>query len=245
MSRIYFHTPTDCSELNGPERHYMGMMCSRLMIAAFGAQVEEYHSHDNPLHNVMTNGYWSNQGDLRTTLSVGFPDGPKFIWGEELISPWYVSLDTALTIGSDTIKLLARIHSQCEVHGYVLGQNRKWLSDIMEKGVNEGTYRKNMGWESVIEMLRKREDEPVVMSYSVCDQFPNRFVAEWEDDCDGDGWYDLPGDKQWELAYAKLVKGVGLELKPEDWDDFRFVGVTAGQLMQKANEIAQVAKSKQ
>ena len=61
-----------------------------------------------------------------------------------------------------------------------------------------------MGWEGAIELLRSTDQGEVVTSYSVCDQFPNVYIADWEDDNHGDDWYDLPHEERWSMAIVKL-----------------------------------------
>jgi hypothetical protein len=86
----------------------------------------------------------------------------------------------------------------------------------------------------VIALLRARDDESVVMSYSVCEGFPNPVVAgaapPVEVDPDSghedarDAFYALPPAEQWSKCLAELRTGVnGLELKPNNWEEFRFM----------------------
>ncbi len=83
--------------------------------------------------------------------------------------------------------LAARIAGQAEVHGFCEGIDRAWLAGLIDEGLKSGEFRKNTGyphreesWEHVTAFLRARDDEPVVMSYSVTDSFPNRRAAGWE-----------------------------------------------------------------
>lgn len=39
--------------------------------------------------------------------------------------------------------------------------------------------RQQSGWQQVEALLLRRDDESVVMSHSVCDQFPNLFASTW------------------------------------------------------------------
>lgn len=66
-----------------------------------------------------------------------------------------LAANTALVLGSDAVKMAARIHAQCEIHGYFEGKNRKWAADIVRKGRQAGIFRANMGWEEVIDLLEK------------------------------------------------------------------------------------------
>ncbi len=127
-------------------------------------------------------------------------------------------LNTAILIGNDAVILLARLHGQCEIHGYVEGPNRAWLAGIVDGGLASGILRESMGWEGVAELLRASEEGPVVTSYSVTDSFPGQVAAGWggwEPEHE-DGWYELDGPAQWELA-VKGIRGYGCEWTPEKW----------------------------
>lgn len=165
-------------------------------------------------------------------LEVDEKTDPK--WNPVTISVWLSQLNTAMAVGSDPVKLMARLHGQCEIHCFVEGPNRKWLADIIEQGCESGLLRcgddprLDAGWFRVMDMLRKRDDRPVVCSYSVCEQFPNAAAANFPlpldeyGDPDPDAWYKLPKKERWELAMAGIRKTGWLELKPENWANYRF-----------------------
>jgi hypothetical protein len=152
-----------------------------------------------------------------------------------------VDLNTALVAGSDPIRLAAKIHGWCEVHCWIEGPDRKWIAEIIDEGLTSGIYRRGLwyadqpdgpkdkwssqGWEEVLDLLRERDDGPVVLSYSVCDQFPNADISTWmppwpesvpekwdaltpeqqtEREERYEAWYDLPEDEQWDRAMAGL-----------------------------------------
>lgn len=128
-------------------------------------------------------------------------------------------LNTALTVGDDALRLLARISGQSSRFLFVDGPNRAWLAGIIERGLADhvlrgpGHPKEDRTWAGVAEFLRQRDDEPVVTDYSGDDSFPCLgFVAghvpEAErylsDDRDGDSWYDLPTDERWDMGLAAL-----------------------------------------
>lgn len=137
-----------------------------------------------------------------------------------------VDLNTALVAGSDAVRLAAKIHGWCEGHCYVEGPDRAWLADLIDAALDAGLFRRGLwyvdrpcdgivadqpdrqwsdsGWGEVLDLLRSRDDEPVVLSYSVCDQFPNPEIAGWEGGDDDETWYDLPDDEKWRLALDGL-----------------------------------------
>lgn len=234
MSRIYFVSQDGEAQLSGSERAYAGSLCSDLFASALGLsrymRPEEIAAYVRVLfpteHYLHTMRHDTREAveSIRTALAVG----PEH---------FTASLNTTLAMGSDAVKLLARLHGQCEIHAYVLGEDRAWLADIIKSGRTSGVLRADMGWESVAELLSAKSDGPVVTSYSVCDGFPNAGVAGWKDDRDGDGWYDLPDAEQWDRAWAALSQDNGLRLNPANWPDFYYRdGATAFSLLRTIRE---------
>lgn len=232
MSRIYFHEQYGEAEVFGSERAYAGILCAELGRAVLGVygstlNTERYRA-------ILPDGAFPlNERDdvvFMRSLSAylsGSNDGVLKIPGtDRTMEVWLLGLNTAAAMGNDALILLAKIHAQCEIHGYVEGPNRAWLASIIERGLELAVLREKVkggystGWRDVVTLLRSRDDVPVVTSYSVCDQFPNRHVADWHDENDGDDWYDLGNDEQWKLALAGLRAGKpadGLEWSPETW----------------------------
>lgn len=156
---------------------------------------------------------------LSTSLHVG--GLPLDVAGHRLHTR-NVDLNTALVAGSDVVRLAAKIHGSCESHAWIDEPDHEWLAGIIEDGLRAGIFRAGMwveslvggarmwhtqGWEDLLDLLRTQGVGPVVMSFSVGDSFPNRFIADWQapaDDPDGATWYDLPDDEQWDLAFAGL-----------------------------------------
>lgn len=136
-----------------------------------------------------------------------------------------IGLNTALVAGSDPIRLAAKIHGWCEVHAWFEGKDRAWAADIMEEGLETGVYRRTLirppfpgveplgppeeqsqGWEDVIALLRSGDQGPVVMSYSVCDQFPNQYISNWAHPPMPEGWHPdwVEGEEElmiWEASH--------------------------------------------
>lgn len=221
--------------MSGRERAYAGMLCHEMLCAALHingnfTESDQYRkllpSDCYVLQETNNHRFFDN---LRTWMFAGFnstfhlPDGRQ-------ASVFETALNTVVAMGSDPMRLLAKLHGQCELHAYVEGPNRAWLAGIIEQGIKDKILRVwendfNGGWPAVVKLLRSRDDEPVVTSYSVTEQFPNRYVAheygEWkpnENDPDGDSWYELPEKEQWELALTGLhyynEEGT-IEMKPE------------------------------
>ncbi len=234
MSRIYFHAEDNEAEVAGPERHmgnhlgnYLGMIeVDDWFLGHVEPKIERGRS--SSLSNRPTDFELSQ---LRGRLLMGdepvivLPNGTKARVSDVL-------LNTALRIASDPVNLMIRLHAQCEIHTWTDGPNRAWLAGIIEDGRKANVLRGNMGWESVIELLRAKNDSPVVTSYSVTRQFPNREVANWtppedskddEDDAADQAWDELPRNERWKLAMDGLrKKDPWLELKPENFRTYHF-----------------------
>lgn len=178
-----------------------------------------------------------------------------------------VGLNTALAAGSDPIKLAAKLHGYCELHAWVDGPDRAWLAGIMQEGLDIGLYRRGIwyskmpdgprdqwtpqGWEDVITLLRARDDEPVVTSYTVCDGFPNPefgWMQPWPDGVPktwdalsdeqqqertdrSEAWYDLDHDERWRISMEALRSRPGGQLSPSTLADAFGPGVTVYDLL--------------
>lgn len=221
MSSIIFTSKEDKALVGGRERAWCGQFVSRVHEGVVGLDgFEICYGRDAVLEAFGKGvGWWG-----RHLLRAG-PFQEVRLEGVEW--PWEVALNSALIVGGDALKFCARVHAQCEIHGFVRGPNRNWLANIVERGLatkvlREETQGYGNGWRDVVDLLRARDDGPVVMSYSVCDEFPSR-TQNWSDENDGDDWYELPFEKRWDLAFAELeAEDRGLEMKPDDWADYFF-----------------------
>lgn len=235
--------------MSGAEQHYALGMCSQLFETVLGAR--ESFGRAAPYRKVLPPGAYPLQFDNDAAfihwLSLYIGPGAMIVGDNPLIHPqtgeklslYHLSLNTAVAIGSAPILLLAKLAAQCEIHCYVEGPNRAWLAGIIEAGLHDNILRtwKNdsyPGWPGVVDLLKKRDDEPVVCSYSVTSTFPNHAVAikqniwtpeikhdtiqqkyhledednpvEWESSYLSELWCDLPESEQWDKAMAALRK---------------------------------------
>lgn len=238
MSRVYFHTKTDRVEVLGSERAYMKCIISDMTTGMLSGLHRGWGGDPEFFKFIPEDSYIRNtnhralEESWKLYISVGEKD---LIVGKEKIDPQTLCLNTALLAGNDQFKLMARIHGQCEIHGYIAPKNFAWLSKIISDGLDSKIFRQNAGWEQLIELLEKEKESHIVMSYTVCDCFPNSYIAGWTDENDGDDWDDLPDNEQWDLAFEQLLKNNEsqmLEIRPEDWDGFHFhKNITAFDLL--------------
>jgi hypothetical protein len=169
---------------------------------------------------------------LKTAVSLG--DLELNVQGVRLRSV-NLDLNTALAAGSDPVALAAKVYGWCESHCWVEGPDRGWLADIIEEGLSSGLYRTGLGWESryadhdegdgVLPLLCARNDEPVVLSYSVTESFPDELVGDWmppwpdgverdwnalteaqqeEREARREQFTELPYDEQWGISMRGL-----------------------------------------
>lgn len=240
MSRVYFHSEARTAELRGSERAHCGVTCSDVALALLSPErfgddpvkrliPSSHHLHRSPGPFSLVIGAAFAVGDLEFVL----PDGRS-------ISAFHASLNSVVAAGGDVLRLMARIHGQCEVHGYVEGPNRAWLAGLIEAGREVNLLRPDQGWDDVVALLVSSSTEPVVTSYSVCEQFPNPGIVGLVEEQDQEAWYDLPRYEQWEQALAVLRSRPDalLEWRPDNWADVRFgEGITVMELRAIANRL--------
>lgn len=257
MSRIYFHSPSGEEEVHGVERGWLDLISSRVGTSYLNLQYARPHYSDFEkwLPYMMPQSRFSgsiptlptNIDEIRSFFSysiineneIKLPDGDEY----HRMSLWSMVLNTAIVLGSDPVRLAARLHGQCEIHAYVLGPNRAWLADIIDQGLELNIFRKHhpankdygTGWDKVAEFLRDNDEEEVVTSYSVCDSFPDQtLVKDTEEvlrikaDYVGkhgsleDWFYDLDDETQWRLAWDSLKQDETLELNPDNWSTYHY-----------------------
>lgn len=258
MSIMYFHSPSGEAEVHGTERHYFKWLCDRTLLAILDLG-RDTESRPHPIRHAFPADHytaryrgqeWARNAET-AIVAGGISDDDSLTIGDRRSSFGTAALNTALAIGGDQLKLAARLHGQCEIHTFVEGSNRAWLANIIEGGLHLGIFRSNSGWENIVELLRSSSDEPVVTSFSVCNQFPNSGVAiqagVWSPpettDEDDDTWDKLPASEQWRLAMDALriqnQSGYRIELKPDDWEGYRFGdGVTAFDIVNHFSSLA-------
>lgn len=237
MSSVYFHTPNATARLHGSERAYFGQLCQGLTWSI----LDYYAEWDmDKLLSVFPASHYVHKMSAPKTVRTAFfgSIGTVMTLGDRGIDSFTLSLNTALAIGSDAVKLAARIHGQCELHCWVSGANRQWLAGIIQQGLDSNLYRLAQGWDDVLALLAVDSVSPVVLSYSVCESFPNSTVANWASpDGDDEAWYELSRDEQWRLAFEGLSANEWLEMSPDRWTDYHFGdGYTAMDLVRDLDE---------
>ncbi|MDX3694871.1 hypothetical protein PV726_31960 [Streptomyces europaeiscabiei] len=166
-------------------------------------------------------------------------DEPIVAYRGQTIRPLPLILNTAMELGSDPVRLAARLHGQCEINCWVNGRNRRWLADVIGDGLHTGLYPDGCGWENLQHFLQERDDLPAVTSFS--EDFPAFWTAV---DLDADltalhdegreaVWENLRAQQRWRWGMRALNsrREEQLEIMP-DWADYRFdSGISLGDLL--------------
>lgn len=238
MGRILFHEQGFPNlVISGSERAYADLLTRKLFLALFDFdgdvpsspawQRQIFSPKLKQAAEHLTNDAAKER--VNQMLSFSFGDQGLLEVDGKNIDIFSLTLNTAIAAGSDPIKLLARIHGSCELHGWIDGPDRAWLAAIVEDGLRSLVLRPDHGWEALMERLLARSDRPLVSSFSVCDSFPNRHTAReggWTPDpSNEDAFYELSSDEQWRLALAGLRAETNRstrQLRPDHWSAYRF-----------------------
>jgi hypothetical protein len=237
MSRVYFHTPERTVGIGGRQRAAFGTLCTRLADGIYNFDGVFGEERLAPFRRMLKPDHYAHSAKderefaMRVSTLLHITDD-SFRWNGHSLSTFALGLNTALVLGSDAVKLGARIHGACEIHTWVDGLNRAWLAGIIGQGLEDGVYMKSIEqppyeWRDVIDLLLWRDYEPVVLSYSVCEQFPSASLAlgldTHFDEEAREAFYNKSPREQWDAAMAALkAQEGGLELRPDDWREFRF-----------------------
>lgn len=216
MSEIAWHSPSEqrSTRLDGCERGWMHQMAMRAGFSVLG--IERGSRLEPWVYEAIDRPNFPNDSHAPTMLSADShrlqfrtPDGSRH-------NVWEVCLNTLYEMGNESVRLLAKLDGQCEMNLYVEGKNRAWLAGVMEAGREWSVYREAVGWEKVIALLRKRDDEPVVTSYSSTGlSFPGHVAAGWQDcDSEHDRFELLSKKDQWGACMENLRSKDFLEISP-------------------------------
>ena len=236
MSYVAFHSPSGRAQVLGSERAFASGLINDMALGLITPR--DQHDVDQLLELIPAGHYlrqrpqsplllpqWVSR--FQMTWSVELP----LSWGNRRFDAWTCSLNTALALGNDPVRFLARLEAQCEMHCWVDGPDRDWLAGLIEEGRRLGVYRAAAGWEEAVTLLRSRADEPVVLSHSSGEGFPSISASDWEppplagqdDELDWDAWYEIPDAEQWEICMAWLRRQPGrLQLTPDGWSEYHF-----------------------
>jgi hypothetical protein len=256
MSTVDFVSEHGIAHLHGSEGHYLASLPARITLGLLdlGAlRARETYAGilapDSPLRGL--NGAAFGMF-FATTWSTGGIGESAFEWRGHPLDSLQISLNTALALGGDPIRFAC--HFSFAGYPWVDGPDRAWLADIIDKGVRAGVFRgPNQGWDAVTELLRSRDDGPVVIGDSTGSrEFPTPYLGGWFPpelgndyrrlteaqqevwDERADAWYEVDPAERFRIAMGALRAhpDQGLQMRPETWTELFFGnGLTAFDLL--------------
>lgn len=235
-----FNTVTDKAEVRGWERANFNHLIAQLghSILPSRARSADYKDVLPADHHLMGQAFYIlDDSQWRASFQQDFMLGDmRFVINGVDVSSFTLSLNTAMLLGNDAVKLAARLHAQCESYCWIDGPNRAWVAGIIENGT-DNVFRTNSGWEEVVALLHSSDEGEVVVSESIGSSFPNHYNTDEgfvdhrtlteeqkeEQYALSDAWYELPRVDQWEsgMGWLRQQKGM-LEITPATWDGYRF-----------------------
>lgn len=180
MSRFYFHTKTHDVSIGGSERCHFKWLCTQLFDAWLGdslhpSVLQRFRKMLRPDHYA-SRAVYDRDCEQRLKIALHGDDPYVLEWNGHPINLSHLRWNTALALGSNPVKLAARLHAQCEIHAWVAGSNREWLACIIEEGLHSGIFRTPLRqppyeWIDVVTLLREDAQEAVITSSSYTAQF--------------------------------------------------------------------------
>jgi hypothetical protein len=182
----------------------------------------------------------------QTWFRVGRSDKEGVLIDGEVVPTMDLALNTLIATHSPVFQFMAKIHGTCEDHAWFEAEHAEWIANLIRQGRKDNVLRPEQGWESVADLCDAvatgTTSGPIVLSYSVCEGFPNADVAApfWvpnpaaviipdgyaeEEGFDEDGfrrdaawaaWYDLASEEQWRLAEAGMrARAYSRQISPD------------------------------
>jgi hypothetical protein len=155
MSYVAFHfAEGKALHLRGMERAFLSHRVESLAIGAIGLTpgvfgrteivLEQiYPFLDEAFHRGRTPKDEGLQEVFARDLQNAIFERPLFSWKGRSIALWPLILNTAILAGSSPIRLAAKIHGTCEIHGRIEGPDRAWAADVIDEGLASKIYRKD------------------------------------------------------------------------------------------------------
>lgn len=105
-------------------------------------------------------------------------------------------LNTISCVGSNVIRLLARIHGQCELNCFVKIEHMNWFADIVQQGLNSSFLDKDAGWLDVFDLISNKSNSPIVLNYGDQYNFIHKLNMH----------QNIIFSDQWNLSFEQLVE---------------------------------------
>jgi len=227
MSRIYFNTRNvDIGdvEVSGREAHLLHFLDKQIGTGILYNKLSSYNLDDEPFSNWIEINYLQDvlskshlkPDDIKhiiTALHTGMDNHKIKYEGEWLLSwPWFLTMNSLY--GSDVMCLIGQMSAQMEIYAHIKKENFTWFSNLIKQALEKKILRQDMGWDDVISLCERDDVDLIVMSYSVCEGFPNVSLSGLPIDDEGySDFDDMTHEQRWDLCVKNLNPGV--EITPE------------------------------
>ena len=220
MSYISFQNKGQMVKVSGRERAWFRCLVDNLCTSILDLALGDPNNYSAikaalaPKHDWIDahNPKCSFAEQIKMALRIALVD--QGVWHGEPLDLFNLKLNTTLVLGGGVLKLAARIHGQCEVHGFIRAENGPWAARIIRQGLKTYIFRQdNAGydeWKAVADLLEHTKGT-VVMDYSVTDSFPGGVLTQEERE--NEVW------PSWEACLYRLTHNYpDREICPENWD---------------------------
>jgi len=236
MSRILFDAIDKSADLYGRERYFMDSNIQVIGNGLIRRELEQYNIHSDeteikfikpdPTSHIckyLKKNHLDNTDIDSIVLhcSIGaFGSEQETMIFDEVVGnfvprfTWYYN--RAMTHGSDPIKMCALIHGSCELHGYILREDFEWFCKVVNDGLDNKIFRREQGWDEVLNLFKETTGDVIVLSYTVTEEFPHASMISDEED--PDWFYDLSYEEQFNRCFDVLSKNEGLRISPDKFD---------------------------
>jgi hypothetical protein len=221
MSYIAFHTKgREAVKVRGSERAHMGILMADIAAAVLPRGLGSVHPFVNIIP-VRDQDRWVPQltegrHAMWIPIYLSVHSDTKLHFNGEDHETVETVINTILAMDSDIMSFLAKVWGTCESHGWFAPDDHNWFAAVMQQGLERHLLRSNSGWEQVIELFEADLAEPIVMSYSVTESFPNPWLCEVSAE-DEDEWYETnTADERWDKAMTALRQRPHLQITCEN-----------------------------
>lgn len=211
MSYIAFHSKHhDTAHVRGSERAHMQIMMADMAAAVIPRGLGPVHPFVN-LIPARDQDRWAPQlseGRHATWIPIYFSahSDTKLRFNGKEHETFETVLNTILAMNSDVMSFMAKVWGNCESHGWFPAEDHTFFADIINEGLINHILRPNKGWDKVLEMFNAGLEDPIVMSYSVTDGFPNAELAGHDYEGDEAWWESTTEEEQWDVCMAALME---------------------------------------
>lgn len=253
MSSCDFTSPSGAASVSGREWHRLRQVLHKMTTGVLDSRNSFHQERLEELSGVRAPAWsgkagdgpdyyaafqqWATSMEFRVTNDVT----GDFSWRGMPLKKLGLVCNTAMILGGDPVRLAVRLIAQADGDGcWAEGADRAWLAGIIRGGLESGAFASReiaqlddgarwfpTGWEDVAALLESRDDEPVVVTYSVSGAFGGP-PPGWRPDLDGsddrmDQWYATPAAERWAAGVDGLrTWRPGARLTPVTWADVRW-----------------------